>query len=135
MDLTPGLQSPLTGERPRVDYEQKYLVGARCTNCETPSWPARSVCHRCGSAALALANFKPTGSLITHTTVWVPRPSLDVPYTLGQIELDGNGPVVFGHVRGINGEFKVPCPVRLFLAKDPDTVPWYWFEPDQRASS
>jgi len=62
--------------------------------------------------------------------VWVPRPGLDVPYTLGQVHVDADGPVVFGHIRGLHDGAEVPCPVRLFLAADRGETPWYWFQPE-----
>ena len=66
---------------------------------------------------------------MTFTTVHVPRPQFEVPYTLGQVQIDGDGPVVFGHVRGLAEEHTVPLRVSLGLAEDPNDVPWYWFEP------
>ena len=130
MDLRTALESPPTGERARVDRDGRRLVGARCADCGAPVWPARAICHRCGSAAMEPTPFEPTGTLVTHTTVHVPRANLEVPYTLGQVRIDADGPVVFGHVRGIDGDRSVPMPVRLGLAADPTEVPWYWFEPE-----
>lgn len=130
MDVRPAMESPLTGDRPRADHAAGRLAGTRCTSCSAPSWPARSICHRCGSPALQSEKFSPTGSLLTYTTVHVPRPGLETPYTLGQVHLDADGPVVFGHVRGLAKNAKVPCRVRLVLAEDTDNVPWYWFQPE-----
>lgn len=130
MDLRAALKSPPTGERARVDREGNCLVGSRCADCGTPIWPARAICHRCGSASVESVKFEPKGTLITYTTVHVPRDNLEVPYTLGQVRIDGDGPVVFGHVRGIDSVLPVPIPVRLGLAVDPADVPWYWFEPE-----
>ncbi len=130
MDVTLALDSPLTRDRPRVDRAQGKLAGARCANCQTPSWPARAVCFRCGSPSIMPETFSATGTLVTFTSVFVPRPGLETPYTLGQIHLDDNGPVVFGHVRGLPKAATVPCTVRLGLAEEPDRTPWYWFEPD-----
>lgn len=135
MDVTPAMGSPLTAERPRANLAEGRLAGARCTNCDTPSWPARALCHRCGSPALRPEDFSVNGSLITFTTVHVPRPGLETPYTLGQVHLEGNGPVVFGHVRGLAQGAKVPRQVRLRLAEDTESVPWYWFQPDEDPDS
>jgi len=134
VDVTPALDSPLTVDRPRADFVAGRLSGARCTDCATPSWPARAVCHRCGSPSLVAERFSATGALITHTTVHVPRPGLETPYTLGQVQLDDNGPVVFGHVRNLPEDATVPCPVRLQLADDSSAMPWYWFQPDGERS-
>jgi uncharacterized OB-fold protein len=129
MDVKPAIDSPLTADRPKADLRAGKLSGSRCTACAAPSWPARAVCHRCGSPALRYENFSEAGSLITYTTVYVPRPGLQTPYTLGQVHFEDNGPVVFGHVRGLANHEKVPCRVRLALAEDPVLMPWYWFVP------
>lgn len=133
MDVSAALSSLSTQDRPRADLDRGCLCGTRCTNCGAPSWPARSVCHRCGSAVIDSVCFESTGSLLTYTTVWVPRPGLTVPYTLGQVYVDDDGPLVFGHIRGLAEGVKVPYRVRLRLAEDRDDIPWYWFEPEGEA--
>jgi uncharacterized OB-fold protein len=72
-------------------------------------------------------SFSPEGQLLTYTTVWVARPGLIPPYTLGQIKVE-EGPLVFGHVRGLRNETKVPATVRLMIDPDPDAIPMFWFE-------
>lgn len=129
MELSAALEQLPTGERLRVDRVSQCLVGSRCADCAAPAWPARAVCHRCGNAKVDLVPFAARGRLLTFTTVHVPRPDLATPYTLGQVRIDDNGPVVFGHVRGVADEAPVPLPVRLRLDPDPDATPWYWFEP------
>ena len=76
---------------------------------------------------MAQTSFPATGQLLTFTTVWVARPGLTPPYTLGQIKVD-NGPVVFGHVRGLTDGTRVPASVRLVVGPDPEAVPTFWFE-------
>ena len=76
--------------------------------------------------------FAAVGELITYTTVHVPRPGLEAPYTLGQIALP-DGPLVFGQVRGMSGEPALPLRVRLALSSDATVPgPWYWFEPTEQ---
>ncbi|HMJ01622.1 MAG TPA: OB-fold domain-containing protein [Conexibacter sp.] len=127
MALIDALQAPPTAERPRLDRERGRLAGSRCRACGTPSWPARAVCHRCGEGDLAATTFAPTGTLLTYTTVWVPRPGLPAPYVIGQVQLDDVGPRVFAHLRGLPDDATVPLAVELVLAP-PDSVPMYWFE-------
>lgn len=134
MDLTPALALPPTADRPRADHENGTLIGSRCRACDASVWPARAVCHRCGSADVASVAFDPCGSLLTFTDVHVPRAGLETPYTLGQVRIDDGGPVVFGHIRGLAPEAAVPVRVRLHLAEHRDQVPWYWFEPDDGGS-
>lgn len=117
-----------TKARRRVDREQVRLVGSRCSQCGMSSWPQRAVCPRCGAAPMAASAFGPAGTLLSYTTVWVPRPGIEPPYTLGQVHVE-DGPVVFTHVRGVREGMTVPLPVRMVVAEDPAAVPPFWFEP------
>jgi uncharacterized OB-fold protein len=132
MELTQALESTPTGERERLDRASGRLRGSRCRDCDAVSWPARAVCHRCGSAAAEPLELTDRGQLITHTTVWVSRPGLEAPFTLGQIELP-EGVTVFGHVRELEATDLVPLPVRMVLAAEADEVPPFWFEPERAA--
>jgi len=131
VDLTAALEASLTGGRRRVDRLAGGLVGGRCLQCSATAWPRRAVCHRCGSAEVAETTFAAVGELITYTTVHVPRPGLEAPYTLGQISLP-DGPLVFGQVRGLSGDPALPLRVRLTLSSNASVPgPWYWFEPTE----
>ena len=127
MDLTPGLNAALTSERRRIDADTSGLVGSRCSVCGTASWPSRAVCQQCGSTALGEEVFASAGTLVTHTTAHVPRPGLDAPYMLGQVQLDGRGPLVFGVIRDLPPDAPVPAPVRTVLGDGEGLV--YWFQP------
>lgn len=74
--------------------------------------------------------FESVGTLSTYTVVWVARPGIDVPYTLGQVKLD-DGPLVFGHVRGLGAGAHVPLRVRLAVASEETAFPPFWFEPEE----
>lgn len=118
------------GSRPRrFDREIGRLVGSRCAVCGGLSWPARAVCDRCGSPDLREVLLEQTGTLVSVTRVWVPRPGLPSPYSLGQVWLAG-GLGVFAHVRAVPDEAKVPLPVHLVLPRheDPSQIA-FWFEP------
>ena len=67
------------------------------------------------------------GTLLSFTTVWVPRPGLPAPYTLGQIEI--GDAMFFGHVRKLGPDAHVPSPVRVCVPAQDDGVPSFWFEP------
>ncbi|MFD2470011.1 Zn-ribbon domain-containing OB-fold protein [Amycolatopsis silviterrae] len=129
MGLNAALTVPGTADRPRDNGQA--LVGSRCTQCETDSFPARAVCHRCGAAAPAEQTFAATGLLLTYTTVHVPRPGLPAPYTLGQIALE-HGPMVFGQVRANGTELAAGMLVRVRIGAAGET-PRYWFEPERFA--
>ena len=122
---------PPLAERTRVDRTGGTLVGSRCSACGATSWPGRAGCHRCGRLAMEPASFAPSGSLLTCTTVWVARAGLEPPYTLGQVKLD-DGPLIFGHVRGLAEHASMPVAVRLAMAPEADDVPPFWFEPEER---
>lgn len=130
MELTKALSAPLTAERPRVDRDRGELIGSVCGSCGMGAWPARAVCHRCGSAEIEFGHgLAREGTLLTFTTVWVARPGLEPPYVLGQIEVD-RGVEVFAHVRGLAEEAVTPLPVSLVIG-EPGEVPEFWFEPKE----
>jgi uncharacterized OB-fold protein len=74
-------------------------------------------------------SFASRGVLLTCTTVWVERAGLEPPYTIGQVKLE-DGPLVFGHVRGLHSHTAVPVDVRLVIAPEANEVPPFWFEPE-----
>jgi uncharacterized OB-fold protein len=119
-----------TLQRPRFDLARGVLVGTRCGACGTPSWPARAVCFRCGSGDAEDTAFAPTGTLTTYTVVWVSRPGLEAPYSLGQVVLDG-GVSLYAHVRSLEDSARVPLRVRLVLDEQPDAFPAFWFVPGE----
>lgn len=128
MELTgaPGL--PPTSERTRIDRALGALVGSRCDDCGAVSWPSRAVCHLCGMSSMRETEFSSDGQLLTYTTVWIARPGIEPPYTIGQIKLD-DGPLVFGHVRGLAQGTIVPVPVQLVVSPETASIPPFWFEP------
>lgn len=130
MDLSPALQATPSRQRRRFDWDAARLVGSRCERCGTVSWPGRAICHRCGSADTAEIVLGQRGSLVTHTTVWVPLPGLEAPYTLGQVDLP-EGVRVFAHIRKLREDTLVPSPVTLVRAEEPESIPPFWFEPTE----
>jgi uncharacterized OB-fold protein len=132
MELTPALDATGTQLRLRVDRTAGRLVGTTCNTCGTSSWPGRAICFHCGSADCAEVTFSPEGQLTTHTTVWVPRPGLEPPYTLAQVDLP-EGIRVFAHARDLEAGQPVPFPVRLVIAPEEGAVPPFWFVPSESA--
>lgn len=128
MDLTDALDVTPFPRRERFDRVAGRLLGSRCGGCGAVSWPSRPVCPRCGAAEAAELRLSDEGTLITFTTVWVPRPGLGVPYVLGQVDL-ADGVRIFAHGRGLTAAHRVPLPVRLVLAEDSEAVPPFVFEP------
>jgi uncharacterized protein len=128
MDLTAALDQPNVPERPRFRRDDEVLVGSLCGSCGTRVWPARAVCPACQSAEVALIELTGAGTLVTFSTVWVPRPGLDAPYVLAQVELD-DGVRLFAHVRELP-EPTTGVRLRLVFAPDETAVPPFWFEPE-----
>jgi uncharacterized OB-fold protein len=116
--------------RRRVDFDDGRLVGSRCAECAAVSWPTRAICYRCGSARMIETSFARSGDLVTYTTVWVSRPGLEAPYTLGQVIVD-DGPLVFAHIRKLPPEQQVPLRVHILVAGSETAVPPFWFEPEE----
>ena len=71
--------------------------------------------------------FAREGELLTFSTVRVPRPGIEAPYTLGQVRLD-DGPTLFTHIRNLPEAASVPLRVRLVLG-EPGATPSFWFCP------
>jgi uncharacterized protein len=126
VELTDALERPLFGERARLDRRSPALVGSECDACGRRSWPGRSVCERCGSVVTKEVRLGPRGSLLSFTTVYVPRAGIEAPYTLGLIELE-QGVRVHAQVRGVEVGAKVPAPVALVIPSDDGPVA-FWFE-------
>jgi uncharacterized protein len=103
MELSAALEATGTAERPRVDRAAGRLAGSRCPACGTVSWPGRAVCHRCGAAGLETVLFSATGTLLSWTRCWVPRPGIEPPFVLGKVRFP-DGATVFGHVHGLADE-------------------------------
>jgi uncharacterized OB-fold protein len=128
VELRDSLLHVDTHDRLRLSRVDRRLVGARCRSCGAAAWPSRAVCHVCGSIDVGEVLLEPTGTLVTFTTVWVSRPGLEAPYTLGQVMLDDHVGL-FAHVRGLPDDARVPLRVRLSVAPSEADVPPFWFEP------
>lgn len=129
MGLSGALEAPSSMSRARIDRDAGRLSGTRCRDCGAVSWPGRPVCPRCGGADAEELLLSDRGTLVTFSTVWVPRPGLPTPYVVGQVDL-ADGVRVFAHGEGDFRHAQVPCPVRLVVSPDPDAVPPFRFELD-----
>jgi hypothetical protein len=127
MELSVTAEIAGTDERPRLDRAAGALIGSSCPVCDATSWPPRAICHRCGNPMNLSTPLAREGTLLSYTTVWVPRPGLETPYTLGQIEIADS--VFFGHLRGSVEGLLVPSPVRLVMPAESEGALDFWFEP------
>ncbi len=76
------------------------LVGNECQNCNTPYFPQRVVCRKCGrNSKMVEKQFSGNGEIYSFTTVRVPPDTFkdEAPYFIGVIKLE-EGPMVEGHV-------------------------------------
>lgn len=112
----------------RYDRSAGRLVGSRCDACGAASWPPRRLCNRCGGRELSVLDFSGRATLLTFTTVMVPRPGVEAPYVLGQARLD-EGPLVLGQVRQLGNGAEPPLAARVIVSADPDVAPPFWLEP------
>lgn len=72
------------------------LLGSRCATCDTPYFPASTLCHnpKCTNSDTHDAEFGPTGTLWSYSVQNYPPPPPArydepyVPYALGVIDLD-----------------------------------------------
>lgn len=127
MTLSKALEVPGTRERPRFDSEAGALAGSRCTACGVSSWPARAICHACGSPDSTQGPLAATGRLQSRTTVWIARPGIPAPYTIAMVELD-DGVRVFGHLRDA-AETPIGAAVRVVVGDEDVEGPPFWFAP------
>jgi uncharacterized OB-fold protein len=125
--LSDAADRPNFGDRPRLDVEEPALLGSHCGSCGSRSWPSRAVCEQCGAVITEEARFEPSGTLLSHTTVHVPREGIPAPYVLGLIELEP-GVRIHAQVRGVDSSTTGPVPVRLVLAPPPPSLLSFWFE-------
>lgn len=79
------------------------IGAARCGACGNVQVPFQTLgCRRCGSIDLARVELPAQGTVRASVVVWR-HPSRAVPYTLGEIELDG-GPTVVALLDAPAGE-------------------------------
>jgi len=127
MELSAALDDAGSAARPRLDHAAGRLVASRCPECGAVSWPSRAVCHRCGAAGLERVELSETGTLLSWTRCWVPRPGLVPPFVLGKVRFP-EGVTVFGHIRGLDEDgSREPRTVACRLAAE-GAVPAFTFE-------
>jgi hypothetical protein len=129
MELSAAIEIEASDRRRRIDGAAGVLIGSGCPVCAATSWPPRAVCHRCGSPMDLDKTLPKEGALLSFTRVWIPRPGLEAPYTLGQIEILDS--IFFAHVRGLDDGARVPMTVTLVVRDERDEAEpvSFWFEP------
>jgi uncharacterized OB-fold protein len=80
--------------------DRAVLLGSRCEECDYTYVPARMFCERCFAELAADVEVGPGGTLVSFTIgfVGVEGEPLDVPVTLGLVQLDGADAVLLHHL-------------------------------------
>jgi uncharacterized OB-fold protein len=80
--------------------DRGVLLGSRCEACGYTYVPARLFCERCFAELAADVEVGPSGTLVSFTIgfVGVEGEALDVPVTLGLVQLEGADAVMLHHV-------------------------------------
>lgn len=80
--------------------DRGVLLGSRCEACGYTYVPARLFCERCFAELAADVEVGPSGTLVSFTIGFVGAEgeALDVPVTLGLVQLEGADAVMLHHV-------------------------------------
>ena len=79
----------------RVDDDGVTLRGARCTRCDTVSFPSRERCACCYAPA-NLIDLAGTGTVVSHSTAMFPIAGAQPPVTIAQVSLENSGVELLG---------------------------------------
>jgi uncharacterized OB-fold protein len=102
-EATPGSSIKISLAAYVRAYEAKVRWQAgKCTRCGTLAMPPRYHCLECGADDTWVFSPLPyTGTVYTTTTVHVPVPSLESPYSLAVVQCDGSDVRVLVHVTDV----------------------------------
>jgi uncharacterized OB-fold protein len=112
--------------------ENPRLLGSRCDDCGTHTFPAQSGCPRCGSESMATVPLAERGTLFTFTTQeYLPKEPYGGPETeddfpgfaVGYVELAGQVIVETRLTGCVPGELRIGMAVRLVVVpfrREPD---------------
>jgi uncharacterized OB-fold protein len=81
------------------------LVGLKCTECGTVSFPPKAICNSCGNLETEWISMSGRGELRIYSVVNYPGGEFQevAPYAFGLIKLE-EGPVFYGMVDGVDLE-------------------------------
>jgi uncharacterized OB-fold protein len=83
--------------------KQGKLLGLKCKACGAITVPPKIVCRQCASPDMGIIELKPSGKILTFTTVFVGAEGreAEVPYVLVMTQMD-DGPWMMGNLEGID---------------------------------
>lgn len=117
--------------------DRPHLVGSRCAECSTDTFPVASSCPCCGSLAIAPVALASSGTVWTWSVQrFAPKPPFRVaqpyqPFTVAYVDL-GTVKVETRLAGKPVGSWKIGDPVQLVIGPlNPDGSDWqaFWFEP------
>jgi uncharacterized OB-fold protein len=128
--------------------DEPRLLGARCGNCGTHTFPAQAGCPRCGSEDMGVVELADRGTLFTFTTQGFlpkepytgPEAGLEneadyTPFAIGYVELPGEVMVETRLTEADPTRLEIGMPMRLVIVPfrteaDGTEVMTYAFAPD-----
>ena len=83
--------------------KQDKLLGLKCKACGALTVPPKMACRQCASPDMGIIELKPSGKILTFTTVYVAAEGREseVPYVLVMAQMD-DGPWMMGNLEGID---------------------------------
>lgn len=118
-----------------------HLIGGRCGQCATDTFPKQASCPRCGSEDIAAVELPSRGSVWTWTVQrFVPKPPFRQPvvyepFALAYVDL-GTVRVESRLAGKTVDSWRIGDPVRLVVGPMyPDSSEWqaFWFEPEPQS--
>ncbi|WP_305093794.1 Zn-ribbon domain-containing OB-fold protein [Prescottella sp. R16] len=79
----------------RCDDAGVTLLGARCTRCDTVSFPSRDRCANCYAPA-DLVDLTGNGTVVSHSTAMFPIAGMQPPVHIAQVRLADSGIEILG---------------------------------------
>jgi uncharacterized protein len=120
-----------------LEADGPHLIGSRCADCTTDTFPVQESCPRCGSEAIDPVVLPAVGTIWTWTVQrFAPKPPFRAPtsfapFAVAYVDL-GTVRVETRLAGGPVDDWKIGDAVRLVVGPLPDNDPhWqaYWFEP------
>jgi uncharacterized OB-fold protein len=95
------MQYKLTFEQYQQGLREGKILGLKCEDCGTITFPAQGVCRDCGSSSLNVRELKGEGTIRTFTVVRVAPEGMKPPYIVAMVELE-EGAWTIGNLLDLN---------------------------------
>lgn len=101
----------------RLRRQRYRLEGSECSACNTPAFPPREVCPRCGATEARPRRLTGRGRVFSYTVLHQGPESFDggVPYAVGLIDLE-DGPRITAMLTDVSPEqIEIGMPVEMVV--------------------